>query len=695
MYVAPSDHGAQMASKEPLTPEAATARRWIEEINIAEQAMYKWMQSGDVIVRRYKNYERDAYGPNATPRRRYAILYSNVETLKPAVYARTPVPIVTRRFRDADPVAKVASEVLERAVTYSLEAYNFDDRMKLARNDYLLPGRGQVWVRYVPRMRQINPEQDPELGEGQEDQDEGLAQTPMEEVAYEEVLCDHVDWKDFLTNPCREWAEVRWVARRVLMTREQLTDRFGEKGAKVPLDWQPIGYTSRDDLEEVAKRGQVYEIWDKDTRKAFWVSKSYSSDVLDERDDPLNLRDFFPCPEPLTTTQAPNEILPIPDYVQYQDQAEELDDLTARIARLQDALKVVGFYDASIKTDIQRVLAPGMDNRLVPVDTWAMFKDSGGARGAVDYFPVEMVMNVLKACYEARAQVINDIYQITGLSDIIRGDSDPNETATAQRLKGQWGSLRVRDRQKDVSRFARDIIRMKAEIIAEQFSIETLRQMTNVKLLTEAEKAQVMQIQQMMQMAQQAGLPLPPTMQPPPPEVMELMEQPTWEEVQTLLKDDQLRSFRIEIETDSTIEADEAAQKAGFSEFVTAATGLLQQAAMIVPAAPNTAPLFAEFLKEGARLFRVSRGMEDTIDKVFSQLEEQPPAQPAGPPPPDPAQQEAEAMKGQVAVMQAQNEANRTQMEGQLGMAELQMKGQELQLKAATLARDPTPQGTA
>jgi len=30
-----------------------------------------------------------------------------------------------------------------------------------------------------------------------------------------------------------------------------------------------------------------------------------------------------------------------------------------------------------------------------------------------------------------------------------------------------------------------------------------------------------------------------------------------------------------------------------------------------------------------------------------------------------------------------------------LGAAELQLKGQELQVKAAALARDPTPQGSA
>ena len=699
-----------MDSKEPLTDEAKLAGHWIDEINLAEQSCQDWWRSGDIIIRRYKNDERTGGGNNPSAQtyvRRYAILYANVQTLQPAIYANTPAPIVSRRFRDEDPVAKLASEVLERSLVYSLEAYDFDARLEQVRDDYLLPGRGQVWVRYVPHMREVNVEDDPELGEGEEDEDGGPSgddpAEPQEEVAYEEVLCDHVDWKDFLTNPCREWREVRWVSRRVLMTRKQLVKRFGEeKGNAIPLDWKPKGYADNANNDEVVKRGQVYEIWDKETRTALWVSKAYTADVLDKRDDPLKLKDFFPCPEPLSATQAPGQFIPIPDYVQYQDQAEELDELTARIGKLQDALRMVGFYAGESKQEMQRVFEGGNENKLVPVDTWAAFKDGGGARGMIEWVPVDMVMQVLTGCYEARSQVISDIYAITGLSDIIRGAGDPNETATAQGIKAQWGSLRVRDRQKDMSRFARDVIRLKAEIIAEHFGIDTLRKMTGVQMPTNEEKqaAQMQMRQQMVvyqgqvQAAQMQGQEPPPPPQPDP-KVMEMLEGPSWEDVMGLLKDDALRSFRIEVETDSTIEADETAQKQAFVEFTNAAVGLMTAAAGIVPAAPYTAPLFAEMLKEGARLFRVSRGMEDTIDKVFEEAGAQPPAQPEGPPPPDQSQVQVEQIKGQTAMVQAQNEQARTQMEGQLGAAELQLKQQELQLKAAALQADPTPQGSA
>lgn len=705
-----------MASKEPVTEAGKLVQRWIEEINLAEQGCATWWRRGDIIVRRYKNEIKNGRGgANAVynPIRRYAILYSNVSTLAPSIYAKCPTPEVSRRFNDPDPVGKVAADVLERALTYSLEAYDFDGRMQLCRNDYLLPGRGQLWVRYVPHIRSVQTG-DVDESEGVEDENEpqeaegpGVDGTlahesadPTEEVEYEEVLCDHVAWKDFLTNPTREWAETRWVSRRVFMTRGELVKRFGEKiGNDVPLD---AGQKPNDDPDEAgsdkieaSKKAQVYEIWDKVSRKAYWVSKSYPWRVLDERDDPLGLKNFFPCPPPLTTTVGPDSTIPIPDYVQYQDQADELDDLTQRIAKLQNALRMVGVYAGNQNTLLQNVFTPGNENALIPIDTYDLFKENGGIKGLIEWVPVDMVIQTLKGCYEARQQVINDIYQITGLSDIIRGDSDPNETATAQGIKAQWGSLRVRDRQKDVQRFARDAIELKGEIIAEHFSIETLKAMTNVKLLTDGEKQQIQQVMMAAQQAQQAGLPLPPGLQQPTPDQMELMQQPSWDEVVALLRNDAMRSFRIDIETDSTIEPDEAAQKQAFTEYVGAISQLMTVAASVLPAAPYVAPLFSEIFKQSARVFRVSRTLEDTIDKVFSTAEQQPPAQPEGQPQSDPNALEAEKIKGETAMVQAQTEQQRTQMEGALGAAELQLKQQELQLKARAIARDPEPQGTA
>ena len=90
------------------------------------------------------------------------------------------------------------------------------------------------------------------------------------------------------------------------------------------------------------------------------------------------------------------------------------------------------------------------------------------------------------------------------MSDIIRGMSDPRETATAQAMKGNWGSLRVRDKQKELARFARDVLRLQGEIIAGQFGVSTLKAMTDLKMFDAPEQKQIVQ------QAMQSGLPMPP-----------------------------------------------------------------------------------------------------------------------------------------------------------------------------------------
>src|SRR5205823_780153 len=134
---------------------------------------------------------------------------------------------------------------------------------------------------------------------------------------WEEAIPDHVSWDDFLTNPARKWAEVRWVARKVFMTRDELVARFPECGKTVPLDHakDPNG---GDDADQQWAKATVDEIWDKASRKAIWISKGYTERALDERPDPLGLQDFFPCPRPLLGTTGPRTIIPTPDYVQYE-----------------------------------------------------------------------------------------------------------------------------------------------------------------------------------------------------------------------------------------------------------------------------------------------------------------------------------------------------------------------------------------
>ena len=643
-----------------------TVAFWCSQIDFYEKESATWEKRSKKIVKRYKDERSDA----EAGRSQFNILWSNVQTLAPAAYAKPPVTNIDRRFQDDDKLGTVAAQVLERSVSYFVDADDFDDVMKQVVLDRLLPGRGTAWIRYVPNFKDADVQGSVEVqGEGAQttdDQQTGEEAEPDQELYSEDVVVDYVHWTDFGHTWARTWQEVRGVWRKVPMSRRELIERFGDVGKEVPMD---TGGKKDIKTPEDQKRATVYEIWDKTTKKAYWVNKDWK-DVLDERDDPLKLKKFFPCPKPLFATIANDSLIPTPDYIQYQDQAKELDDMTARINSLVKCVKVAGVYDASAQ-GIDRLLSEGVENVLIPVEQWAVHSDKGGLKGTIEFMPLQDIIAALAALYDARERAKQDLYEITGISDVVRGATDPNETLGAQELKGKFAGLRMDNTQKDVARFTRDIVRIFAEIIAENFSLETIKQVSGYKLLTAQEKQT---IQAQMQMAQQSGQPIPAM----PEEMQEMMDDPTWEEVMDLIGNETARCFRIDIETDSTIKIDQEAEKAARNEFLAAVGSFLQQSVMMPP---DLQPLLMQMLMFGIRGFKVARELESTFDVALKKMQEK---ADNPQPQPDPEQAKAEAA-AQAENQRTQLEGAKMQQDGQFKQGELQLKSEELNLKRQEL----------
>ena len=372
----------------------------------------------------------------------------------------------------------------------------------------------------------------------------------------------------------------------------------------------------------------------------YWINTSYEG-ILEERKDPLLLKDFFPCPRPLLANVINNSVLPVPDYVEYQDQALQLDDFTNRIGMLSQAIKVAGVYDASAQ-GIQQILADGASNVLIPVDQYALLAEKGGIKGIIDFMPMEEIANTLLILYDARERVKNDLYEITGLADILRGASNAIETATAQQLKGQFATLRLSERQSEIQRFARDVLRLLGEIISTKFNVETLKKISGVQLLTEPEKQQALMIKQM-QPDQTLG------------DIEDYLEEPTWDEVIALLRDEPAMMFRIDIETDSTIKADQQQEQADRIEFLAAVGSFLKQGAEAAATAPELVPLMGKMLMFGVRGFKIGKDLEASIEDFVNKAEDNFKAQ-QGQPKPDP----------EMAKIQAQQQIEMQKMQNQL-----------------------------
>lgn len=677
--------------------------RYKMEIQLYDKEYKTWEKRASKIVKRYKD-ERAETQTNPT---RFNILYSNVQTLFPAAYGNDPKPAIQRRFKDDDVLGRVTSDVLERCTSFQVNQ-KFSETIRHCLQDRLLPGRGTSWVRYEPHFRDVHlpgQETDGELTDVVYAPEEQTTQ----EVYYEEVCHDYVFWKDFFHNVARIWDEVYVGGRKVYLTKQELIDRFGKKKAALcPMDYSPRGL-SEEKKNEVMKKSTIYECWDKTKKKAYWLHKEVD-EFLDAKDDPLGLPDFFPFPKPLLGIITNDSLVPVPDYVEYQDQAMELDELTSRISQITKSIKIVGVYDASA-AGVERMLNEGVENRLIAVESWAVFGEKGGLQGAMQLMPVKELMEVLLGLYEAREKVKNDLYEITGIADIIRGASKASETATAQNIKSQFATLRLDSIQHSVARFAKDMVVNTALIIAKHFSLDTIKQISGVQLMTMQEKQQFQMQQQQAQAAQQQWQmiaqhaqatgqqppPHPPASPPIDDKTQELLDDPTWEEVYTLLQDQPHLTFKIDIETDSTIKADEQQDQQARMEFLTAAGGFMQQSAEVAMQQPELMPLMVQMLLFGVRGFKVGKSIEGAFRTILQKVEKQ--ASQPQPQKPDPemekikAQQQSDQMRVQAdqqadqAKMAADQQATATKLQSDKEIAAAKLQG-DLMIEQMRIAAD-------
>ncbi|HKJ73336.1 MAG TPA: hypothetical protein VKA19_04405, partial [Alphaproteobacteria bacterium] len=583
--------------------------------------------------------------------------------------------------------------------------------------DYLLAARGQAWVRYVPHfgpetrdkiflqerteeptgfsalvggMSRTTVYADDEGNEvepaGFENGQAYMEGEPYQPVTYEEVTCDYIAWRDFGHTPAPTWDKVRAVWKTERLTRAQLVERFDDGiGDKVRLT-ESISGVSEDAakvFQDVFKRAVVHEIWDSQERKAIWISPGYTEGPLDEQDDPLGLDHFFPCPRPLYGTMTGDTLVPVPDYAEYQDQAYQIDEMTKRISLLVKALKLAGVYNGEMGNQIQG-LVEGRENKLIPVDNWAMFAEGGGLKGQMDFLPVAEVATVLSSLVQAREQIKRDLYEVTGMSDIIRGQSDPRETMGAQRIKGNFATLRLQDKQSEMQRFLRDVIRIKAEIIAEHFSPETLEVMTGW-LNTPTARA-LDERHQQAQAAAMQGQQMQGQMAQSPPSANDVFTQAV-----QLLRDEHLRCFNIDIETDSTVIEDMQQEKQARTEFLAAISSFLSQA---VPAAgqyPELARPLTESLMFGIRGFKAGRQLEETWEQAIEDMEKsQTQRQGNDQPSPEAVKAQAEQAKAKADLVQAQLSAQEAERQAQAQVAEdarqAEINAREHQYKMAELA---------
>ena len=600
---------------------------WGSQIQSAKHREEPWRKQANKIVKKYRD------GGEQKGKGQFNILWANTEILKAATLSNISSPNVTRRYKDEDYHSKKAVEILERSLEFQQDQEIFSRTLRKCRDDMLLVGRGVIWFEYDADFSMIDmesiegPPQVDEAGELIDSEalfmindvmtepdnitDEGVGQIEVQTA--QRVTPKYIYWKDYLQSNSRSEEDVWWKARRHGLVIDEIKSLLGQDACdKITL---PENTTDQD-----VEVYEVWEIWNKPKRQRIWFTDK-ATDTLQIEKAPLQLTTFFPCPKPLFPFETNGTMVPVPEYMIYQEQAIELNRIVDRLTKLTSMMKVAGVYNGADKDSVVD-LSSLADGQFKAVKNATAFGEKGGFAGALFSIPLAETAAVIQQLEVRKSIIKGEIYEITGISDLQRGDTNAQETATAQRLKGSYGAIRLRPRREPMEEFIRDCYRIMGEIIADEFTTSSLNKLTGIE---------------------------------PDPECMEL------------LRNDQMRDFRIDIETDSTVQPNEITDQQKAVEYSTVVSNILSQGIPAIQAYPQIAPFLAESLKFVARQFKTGRQLEDQLTKLTESIE----------------QTGQQPQQGQENP-EAQQQAMAQQQDGMMKQAEMQMKQQDMAIKAQT-----------
>lgn len=634
-----------------------SARPWHKQLDAAAKREERWHKAGQEVICRYLD-DRENYTAEADDTRRVNILWSTTETQKGMLFSRLGKPDVSRLFPKPgkdNKTARAASMVIERTLVACGNRYDGDFEITEAVEDQLLPGRGVCWLEYEPTFEDVAEtatDIDEETGEEVE------VETTAERVVYQEAKFCHVDWKEFRHGSGKAWKDVPWVARPLLYTKEDLERDFPDHADKIKLNYvleegRELKAAEQDDF----KRARIWEIWYKPLKIRIYVADDYEYE-LQRDEDPYRLEGFFPVPRPLYGVKTASTLMPRPEFLQWQDQAAELDRVNTRIWRLLERLKYCGIYDASGEgKDVFATLGNLKDGQFIGVKNIKLIAQGAGLEAAFQVRDLAPIATAIQGLALRADKLLQYIFEVTGISDLMRGSSDPNATATAENFKANYGSTRQQQKMRDVQRFVRDLYRMKAELISEHFEPHVLEEMSGIRIPTKAEQDQAkqvvetrqraMQMMQQFQQAQQAaqaqGQSAPqgmPVAAPQPPvdalrvlqaitpemieEAEEILKATAWEDLSKVLRSNDRRNYKIDVQTDLTALEESTDEKGQRIELLKILDAVMLKALQASTGNPPMANMMREIIMHTLRGFKTARSLEETIEDTFNHAAQQP-----------------------------------------------------------------------
>lgn len=521
----------------------------------------KWRACAKDIDKRYYAEEADDQPFN--------LLYANTQILHAALLSNPPSPEVRRRHSESGDNERTAAQMIERALAYMQDQYAFLAPLGLAIEDYLVPGVGQCRVVYdadieTTMQASVEPVLNPDGTPVLDDMMQPVMQETMIEqqrITDQQLSLEFFSWEDFYWQPAKSWAVVDWVAFSYRMDADEIKEQY---------DIEPDGKDGKDE-EGKKKSHTVYEIWCKKTRKVYVICDAHSEYLEEPREDPLGLQGFFPCPRPMVANCRRDAFAPVAFFKKYEHLSDEVQIAKRRLKYLVKAAKMRGVTDEAIAPLLNDV-SETEETSYTPVKLRQLLLDTqvNSLESLIAHWPLDQIMQAIPIVRSHLQECKMESYEITGISDIVRGASNAQETAAAQQLKGQWANVRLVRPQREINGFIRALYRIMSEIIGEHFEPHILASMTNMS----------------------------------PEEVMGALQ---------LLSDDHKRNFVVDVETDSTIAKDENEERNERMQLLQTLVQALGQVVPLVSHGMLSADLAKEMILMTVRSFKHGRSLEEYV----------------------------------------------------------------------------------
>lgn len=594
--------------------------KWSGRISASQKLQAAWLKQAENIYKIYTGKESETDGHSSCVK--HNIVWETHQLTKEAYYARPPITVAQVRQGFESPITKTAQSILKRDLDFfvSNADSSFNYNMGACRDDFRLIGRGVAWVVYKPE----NGSQEVVNDEGEEVEEDFLIT--------EGVEIDYVNYKDFLQSKARRWDEVRWVAKRTYHTKEEIASLFGQEKADA--------FTKKDKQDEELDCVdiEVWEIWDKDAKKVIFWADRYKDGLLEEKDPPIQFKNFFPCPRPLLGTTSPDSMVPKADAKILDFYVSEINAITERIANITSAIRVFGAYDSSVigMSDFFK----SSDNYLAPVQNWKQFLEKGKFDGVMSNFPISDYITALQQLTQEKSRLEQEYYRASGSTSLMRGEAMINESAQSVQARSRFADLRLSSEQKEIQRFCRDCIALMADVICQNFEDSTILEIANVSSIID-----------------------------------ETVTEEVVAQAIELLRNKTATSIAIEIETDSTIAINGEAERTDRLEFLNASINALNTCISVAENLPEFAEPAMKTLLFVLDAYPAAQPVDVSYKQSIEMFKKRKEAE-AGQPPPLTIEEKELQMKQQIAQGEQQILLQKYSAEAGQAMQDAQMKFQ-------------------